>query len=735
MSHVVVAPDKFKGTLTAAEVAAHVATGLGRARPGLRIVQVPVADGGDGTVDAAEAAGYRRVELGVRGPTSAPVTASFALLDGTAIIESAQACGLTRLPGGIPAPLTATSRGVGELILAAVRMRANRMVLGLGGVACTDGGAGLVTALGGRLVDSSGTELPPGGAALARLDHIDVARLRDLPGIEVVAATDVDNPLLGPRGAAAVYGPQKGASPDDVARLEEGLARWADVAEQSFGFAKRDEPGAGAAGGLGFAALGFLGATTRPGIELMLDLLAFADHLPGARLVVTGEGALDTQTLHGKAPAGVAGAVAASAPDLPVVAVAGVCSLTPGELRSAGIARAYALADIEPDLTRCLEQPGPLLEELAGHIARDWLASLRVALQRGRGRHQPCGGPCRGSPGRPTSGRAGSVPGTGEECVLAQGGGHGGVLVRQGAAAVRGGPAQPEGERGVGEYGADRLGEPWHVTGRDEQGGVLAGKVGRAAGPGGHDGHPRPQCLLQDERLALPRARQDEHRGGVQQGRHVIAMAREPRVESERGRAGLELGLERAFARDDQQRLGLKVAPPGRRVQQGAKPLLDRQPARREHQRAVRRRAAGQRPGGARGPDRRDGVRGNKRAADPASAGRAHAFFQVLRYAQHRVRTAGDDQLEHAVDRAGEAASGRRVVHGDDQGGLGVVDGRPDERQRDGGEGARAQAVRVHHVRPPGGDQATQPPDSPQVVTDPRAVRDLDRGEGDLAVR
>ena len=278
MSHVVVAPDKFKGTLTAAQVAAHVAAGLGRASPGLTTVQVPVADGGDGTVDAAEAAGYRRIELGVRGPTGKPVTASFALLDGTAIIESAQACGLTRLPGGTLAPLTATSRGVGELILAAVRMRAKRIVLGLGGVACTDGGAGLFTALGGKLLDASGTELPPGGAALARLDHIDVSRLRDLSGTgtEVIAATDVDNPLLGPRGAAAVYAPQKGASPQDVASLEEGLARWADVTEQAFGFVKRDEPGAGAAGGLGFAALGFLGAAMQPGIELMLDLLSFA---------------------------------------------------------------------------------------------------------------------------------------------------------------------------------------------------------------------------------------------------------------------------------------------------------------------------------------------------------------------------------------------------------------------------------------------------------------------------
>jgi glycerate 2-kinase len=373
MSHVVVAPDKFKGTLTATQVAAHVAAGLARVRPDLAVVQAPVADGGDGTVDAAEAAGYRRVEIGVRGPTGQPVTASLALLDETAVVESAQACGLTRLPDGKPAPLTATSRGAGELIVAAVRMRAKRIVLGLGGVACTDGGAGLVTALGGRLLDASGAELPPGGAALAKLARIDVRRLRDLAGAEVIAATDVDNPLLGPHGAAAVYGPQKGASPQDVALLEQGLARWADVAEESFGFAKRDEPGAGAAGGLGFAVLGFLGASTQPGIELMLDLLSFAGHLPGARLVITGEGALDEQTLHGKAPAGVARAAAAAGPDLPVVAVAGVCSLSPDQLRSAGIARAYALTDIEPDLTRCREQAGPLLEDLAERVARDWL--------------------------------------------------------------------------------------------------------------------------------------------------------------------------------------------------------------------------------------------------------------------------------------------------------------------------------------------------------------------------
>jgi glycerate kinase len=374
MSHVVLAPDKFKGTLTAAQVAAHLAAGLERVRPGLRTVGVPVADGGDGTVDAAQAAGYRRVEIGVRGPTGRPVTAAFALGEGTAIIESAQACGLSRLPGGELAPLTASSRGVGELILAAVRMRAKRIVLGLGGVASTDGGAGMVTALGARLLDESGAGLAPGGAALARLSQLDTTKLKDLSGTEIIMASDVDNPLLGERGAAAVYGPQKGASAQDVTVLEQGLTRWADAAERALGVDFRNTPGAGAAGGLGFAALAFLGATMRPGIELLLDLVSFAGHLSGASLVITGEGALDAQTLHGKAPVGVARATAAAAPEVPVVAVAGICSLTAGQLRSAGLAGAYALADMEPDLARCREQAGPLLEELAGRVARDWLA-------------------------------------------------------------------------------------------------------------------------------------------------------------------------------------------------------------------------------------------------------------------------------------------------------------------------------------------------------------------------
>jgi glycerate 2-kinase len=373
---VVVAPDKFKGTLAAAEVADRVAAGLAGAGFAGEVVSLPVADGGDGTVAAAVSAGFRRIELGVRGPVGKNVTASYALRDDTAVIEAAQACGLTLLPAGSLAPLTATSRGVGELILTARRMGAKRIVLGVGGVATTDGGAGLVQALGARLTDAQGRELPPGGAALARLDTLDLAKLRDLSGVEFLLASDVDNPLLGPTGAAAVYAPQKGASPSEVELLEAGLLQWADIAEAavSESLPVRDAPGAGAAGGIGFAALLFLGARMRPGIELLLELASFGSRLDGARLVITGEGSLDAQTLHGKAPVGVARAAAAHDPAIPVVAVAGRCTLSADQLRAAGIDRAYALSDIEPDLERCMADAGPLVERLAEQIAADWLA-------------------------------------------------------------------------------------------------------------------------------------------------------------------------------------------------------------------------------------------------------------------------------------------------------------------------------------------------------------------------
>ena len=382
VERVVVAADKFKGSLSAEDVAARVAAGLARAGFGGEVVPVPVADGGDGTVAAALAAGYRRVDLQVPGPVGTAVTASFALLDGTAVIEAAQACGLTLMPPGEFAPLTATSRGVGELILAAARMGAKRIVLGVGGVATTDGGAGLAQALGAELADESGRPLPPGGAALSRLASIELSGLADLAGVEFWLASDVDNPLLGAVGAASVYGPQKGASADDVRVLEAGLARWAELAEASVASSRAavgarvaDAPGAGAAGGLGFAALLLLGARMRPGIELLLELAAFGQRLDGARLVITGEGSLDAQTLHGKAPVGVARAAAAHTPPVPVVAVAGRCALSPDQLRAAGISAAYAVTDLESDPGRCMTNAGPLVERLAERIAADWLGS------------------------------------------------------------------------------------------------------------------------------------------------------------------------------------------------------------------------------------------------------------------------------------------------------------------------------------------------------------------------
>lgn len=375
--HVLLAPDKFKGSLRASEVAAALAAGLLEYAPGVPTVAVPVADGGDGTLDAAIAAGYRFVPCRVAGPTGEQVDTGYAVRDGVAVVELADACGLNRLPAGRLAPLTATSTGFGQVIAAALDAGCHRVVLGVGGSASTDGGAGMLTALGARLVDAAGLDLPAGGAALEHLDRVDLTGLHPLVGrTEFVLASDVDNPLLGPHGAAEVYGPQKGATPDDVARLDGALERW------STGLARAMElgssrhpattvPGAGAAGGVGFAALAVLHAEARPGIDLLLELTGFHGHLPGARLVITGEGSLDSQTLHGKAPAGVA--AAARRAGVPVVAVAGRNLLLPDELTAAGVSAAYALLDIEPDPARCMTDAAHLLHMLARRIARDWL--------------------------------------------------------------------------------------------------------------------------------------------------------------------------------------------------------------------------------------------------------------------------------------------------------------------------------------------------------------------------
>lgn len=365
---VLVAADKFKGSLTAVEVAERVIAGLRRVRPDLRAEALPVADGGDGTVAAAVAAGFERHEVRVSGPLGDEVTAAYALRDGTAVVEMAEASGLQRLPEGVFAPLTASTYGSGELLRAALDAGARSIVFGVGGSATTDGGAGMLAALGARFLTASGEPVRPGGAALAELATADLSGLDPrLRSVEFVLASDVDNPLTGPKGAAAVYGPQKGASSEDVERLDAALAHLVKVLDAS---ALAASPGAGAAGGIGFAAL-LVGARFRPGIEVMLDVLGFASALERADLVITGEGSLDEQTLHGKAPAGVAAAARAAGKD--VVAVCGRLALAPEVLGRAGIRRAYALTDVEPDVAKCIADAGPILERTAERIARDYL--------------------------------------------------------------------------------------------------------------------------------------------------------------------------------------------------------------------------------------------------------------------------------------------------------------------------------------------------------------------------
>ncbi|MFJ4622071.1 glycerate kinase [Streptomyces sp. NPDC088812] len=369
-----VAADKFKGSLTAVEVAERVTAGLRRVVPEAEVEALPVADGGDGTVDAAVAAGFERREVRVAGPLGHEVTAAFALRGDTAVVEMAEASGLQRLPAGVFAPLTASTYGSGELLRAALDAGARTIVFGVGGSATTDGGAGMLSALGARLLDEEGEPVAPGGGGLTDLARVDLSGLDPrLSSVDLVLASDVDNPLTGPKGAPAVYGPQKGASPDDVETLDAALARFAKVLEAAVGPKAAEyaaAPGAGAAGGIGYGAL-LLGARFRAGIEVMLDVLGFAPALERADLVITGEGSLDAQTLHGKAPAGVAAAARAAGKE--VVAVCGRLALPPEALGRAGIRRAYPLTEAEPDVARCIAEAGPILERVAERIARDFL--------------------------------------------------------------------------------------------------------------------------------------------------------------------------------------------------------------------------------------------------------------------------------------------------------------------------------------------------------------------------
>ncbi|MGY1792942.1 glycerate kinase [Geodermatophilus sp. SYSU D00525] len=348
---VLVAPDKFKGSLTALEVA--TAVGRGLAAAGVTARLLPLADGGDGSVAAAVHAGSASRPVAVQGADGRRHDTAFAFDGTTAVVEVAGTCGLGTLPPGVPAPMTSSSAGFGQAVLAALDAGARRVVLCLGGSASTDGGAGMLAALGVRFRDAAGREVDPAGGTLARIAGIDVSGLRDLGGVELVVATDVTNPLLGAEGAAAVFGPQKGAGPDQVRELEAGLRHLAGLLGAT---ALAEEPGAGAAGGLGLACR-WLGARRVAGAGFFLDLLGFDAAVADCAAVVTGEGRIDGQTLGGKLPAVVA---ARSAPRL-VSAVVGQSLLTPEERRRLGIGQVVALGELtdgdpsrDPDLSRRL---------------------------------------------------------------------------------------------------------------------------------------------------------------------------------------------------------------------------------------------------------------------------------------------------------------------------------------------------------------------------------------------
>ena len=373
---VVIAPDKFKGILTALEAAEAMARGLSRVDPSAEIDRVPMADGGEGTVAALVAAtggSYRTVT--VTGPLGEPVVASFGLLgDGrTAVLEMASASGLWLVPPALRDPLRATTRGTGQLLLAALEAGARRVIVGIGGSATNDGGAGLGQALGFRLLDTHGRELEPGGGELDRLARIErTDQVAVLGSATIAVACDVTNPLCGPQGASAVYGPQKGATPEMVERLDRNLGHFADIVARDLDVAVRDIPGSGAAGGLGGGLVAFAGGRLEGGVNLVIEAVNLRERLHAADLCLTGEGALDAQSAFGKTAVGVARL--AHSLRCPTLAIAG--SIGPGAeaVLEQGVDAYFSICPGPVPIDVAIEKASELLENATAQAVRAFLA-------------------------------------------------------------------------------------------------------------------------------------------------------------------------------------------------------------------------------------------------------------------------------------------------------------------------------------------------------------------------
>jgi glycerate kinase len=373
---VVIAPDKFKGSLTALEVAQAMARGVTRVDRRAEIDCVPMADGGEGTVQALVAAtGGAIRDVRVTGPLGEPVVASFGLLGDrkTAVIEMASASGLWLVPAEQRDPLQATTRGTGELLLAAVEAGATRVIMGIGGSATNDAGTGLGQALGFRLLDAEGREIGPGGGELGRLNRIErPSSMSRLSAVEVAVACDVTNPLCGPQGASAVYGPQKGASPEMVARLDANLEHFAQVVHRDLGLDIRDQPGAGAAGGLGAGLVAFARGRLQKGVDLVIEAVKLKERLAGAELCLTGEGALDGQSAFGKTAVGVARL--AHSLGCPTLAIAGAIGPGAEAVLEEGITAYFSICPGPIPLAEAMSRGAELVEKTTVQVVRAVLA-------------------------------------------------------------------------------------------------------------------------------------------------------------------------------------------------------------------------------------------------------------------------------------------------------------------------------------------------------------------------
>lgn len=378
---IVVAPDSFKGSLTSIEAAKAMERGILSVFPNAQIIKIPVADGGEGTTDSlVSATGGRFMKSKVVGPLGDLVEASWGILgdETTAVIEMASASGLTLIAQEKLNPLITTTYGTGQLIKAVLDQGIRSMIVGIGGSATNDGGAGMARALGARFLDLQGNELPSGGAALKDLVKIDLTdfdpRVR---GMTIVVACDVDNPLCGPRGASAVYGPQKGATPEMVEELDQALLHYANICKQTLGKDVALCPGAGAAGGLGAGFMIFTPANLKPGIQIVLEASNFEDKVQNAQLVFTGEGRTDSQTANGKAPLGVASI--AGKYNVPTICISG--GLGPGheEVYRKGIQGLMSTVPQPMSLEECLHSAADLLQEATARTCR--LLSVGIKLQ------------------------------------------------------------------------------------------------------------------------------------------------------------------------------------------------------------------------------------------------------------------------------------------------------------------------------------------------------------------